>query len=168
MKNFIWIFSAIVLLVVASCQQKVELTDELRTSIENEVEDQFNEYISARNQLNFDLWSAFWDSEEFISANALNFGALMSYSTWMDSVEISFERRERHHTEVLDLETTALTSEIVVLTSASIFENWWDSNYRKADGIETQIWKKRQDEWKIIYVHESGRLIEEVMADALQ
>jgi hypothetical protein len=166
MKKYLWTISAIILIVIASCQQKPSiLTEEQKATIEKEVKGQFNEYISTRNQLNFDLWSKFWDSEEFISANALNFGALMSYSAWMDSVKISFERRERHYTEVLDLQTNALTSEIVVLTSKGIFENWWSGNYRKSNGIETQIWKRRPDGWKIIYVHESGKLIEEKMAE---
>lgn len=166
MKKIIWAISAIIIIMIASCQQKPSvLTAEQKATIEQEVKEQFNEYISARNQLNFDLWSKFWDSEEFISANTLFWSASMSYSVWMDTVKISFERRERHHTEVLDLQTNALTSEIVVLTSAGIYENWWSGNYRKSNGIENQIWKKRPDGWKIIYVHESGKVIEEKMAD---
>lgn len=165
MKKYAWTIFSIILLVIASCQQKTEPTDEPKATIEKEVKEQFNEYISARNQLNFDLWSKFWDSEEFISANTSYSATLMSYSAWMDSVKISFERRERHHTEIIDLETNALTSEIVVLTSAGIFENWWSRNYRKSNGCETQIWKRYPDGWKIIYVHESGKVIEEKMAD---
>ena len=157
----VFLFLACTLLLGISCsEQSTEFTDEQKAVIEQEVEEQFREYVSVRNQLNFDLWSKFWDSEDFMSANALNFGALMSYNAWMDSVEISFERRDRHHSEVKEIETNALTSEIVVLTSAGVFENWWSGNYHKLNGCETQIWKKHPEGWKIIYVHESGWLIE--------
>ena len=166
MKKLI-LLTTIIALFCSSCAKttETELTAEQKATIEKEVLDQFKEYVSMRNQLDFDLWSKFWNSEDFIAAYTLYWGKKMSWSVWMDSVEVSFERRDRHHTEIIDLKATALTPDLALLTNVGVWENWWSGNYRKSNGCETQIWKRDQNGWRIIYVHESGKTIEEKLAD---
>jgi len=42
----------------------------------------------------------------------------------MDTAKISFLKRERHQSELLDVRVTALTSDLALMTQIGIWENW--------------------------------------------
>lgn len=44
-----------------------------------------------------------------------------------------------HHSEVIDLQSDALLTEMVVLVNAVTFQNWRNSIYREYNGCETSI-----------------------------
>ena len=162
---------AAMLFLFISCvkETKIKLTDEQRTTIEQEVKDQWVKLQSTIGQLDFDKWSEFFSNDEFIAAFGST-GFMPSYTAWVDTVRNSFSRRERHQAELLDLKITALTPDFALGTQVAIGDNWWkNGDYRKVKGATTNLWKKGPDGWKIIYIHESRlELLEEKLANSPQ
>ncbi len=161
------LFSTIMALFLCSCAKNTttELTAEQKASIEKEIREQFDKVVSAISQLDADLYFETISKDEFISHISSRRGLTFGYSAWMDTIKVSFSRRERHQSEPLDVKVTALSTDLALLTSNAIWENWWSGNYRKTNGKATYLWKNEPDGWKIIHIHESGDVIEEKLAD---
>jgi len=161
MKKYVCTFLSIILLVAVSCQQETELTDELKATIEKEVEAQHDKLANAIRQLDIDLQTPNI-SKEFISHISGSRGITYGYDACIDSFKNSFANRTRHQSQVLDQKITVLSSDLVLLTSESIWENWFkDGRYRKSNGKATYLYKKEPDGWKVIHTHESGLVLEE-------
>ncbi len=74
--------------------------------------------------------------------------------------------RESQHVEPLDVQVTALTPNIVLLTWTRTWDTWFkNGDYRKNNGGSTQLYKKELEGWKIIHMHQSGTVFEEKLAD---
>jgi hypothetical protein len=161
------ILTTIMALFFSSCAKNTttELTAEQKATIEKEVLNQYNKNVSAIGQLSFDLWSEFISKDEFISHISGTRGITYGYSAWADSIKVSFGRRTRHQTQQLDVKITVLNPDLALVTSVAIWENWYQNGrYRKSNGKATYLYKKEQDGWKYIHVHESTLLLEETSA----
>lgn len=135
----------IILIMNACCQQKTELTDELKATIEKEVKAQHDKVTNSINHLDIDLITPLL-SKKFISHISGKRGITYGYNAWVDSLKISFDRRTRHESKPLDQKITVLSSDLVLLTQDKIWENWFkDGMYRKADGKSTYLYKKEED-----------------------
>jgi ketosteroid isomerase-like protein len=160
MKKYLWAISAIILLALASCQEKAEFTDEQKAAIEKEVKIQNDGIISALNQLDFNALSEYFSKDEFISVNSgVNY--FSTRSAFIDSVTYWFSQRERQQVELVEVRVTALTSELALMTNKLN----WDISLKsgenlKSKAIVSSLWKKEQAGWKQIHMHESWAIFE--------
>ena len=153
----VFLFLACVLLLGISCtEQSTELIDEQIATIISEVEEQYTEGISNLSTLDMQVWSQPWSKENFISV----FSGVNYYSTlneFIDSVTYYFSLRESQDVQIVDMNTTVLSSDLALLTSITN----WDILYKSEehiiyDGVlATLLWKKEESVWKIICLHES-------------
>jgi ketosteroid isomerase-like protein len=125
------------------------------TEVEKEVRDQFNQLVSAINQMNAGEWSKFYSNDEFLSTIA----GTDYYDTkdkWVDSITSYFNIRERQHIEPVEVRVTALAPNIALMTSEERSEiKLKDGDNIKSKHVFTMIWKKEKDVWKILHSHES-------------
>jgi len=160
MKTIIFSILALSLIAGTSCQDKTELSNEQKETIENEIKDQQNQFLTTLNQLNIDSFPEFWNTDEMPSS--VSDMTYFPMSTLVDSALYWFSLRERQHLEQRELKITALTPDIALMTNEIIWEVWMKSGkYSKSKVIATLIWKKKQDGWKVIHLHENIRGIEE-------
>jgi len=130
-------------------------TDVEKEAIEKEIKDQFNQLVSTLNQSDAGEWSKFYSKGEFLSTIA-GTDYYATRSAWVDVITNYFSMRERQHVEPLQVRVTALTPEIALMTSEENAEMWLKSgNNIKSKHVFTMIWKKEQDDWKILHSHES-------------
>lgn len=155
MKKSIYIF-LFSLLVMWGCQDtQTALTDAEKEQIEAEVKAEFQDLVESIRQLDFDKWSDFYSQEDFTSSVNGRWGNISNYEEWMKTVDESFTQRSQHKSETHEINVTALTSNLALLTFSGIWENWWGDNYTKVNGLATYLWIKENDTWKIVHVHES-------------
>ncbi len=155
MKKYLWTISTIILVVLASCQEKAEFTDEQKTAIEKEVKDQNDKQFFALNKMDINAMFEFWSKDQFISVNSGVY-YFPTLSAWRDSVTNWFSQRERQQVESIEVRVTALTSELALLTSKENWEAWFkDQTSMKTIHLSTFLWKKEPDGWKVINFHES-------------
>ncbi len=142
--------------VLWACQNTpTALSDAEKEQIEAEVRDEFQNLVESIRQLDFDKWSDFYSQEYFISSVNGRFGYITNYKQWMKIVDESFASRSRHESETLEVNINALSPNLALLTFSGIWENWWGNNYNKVNGLATYLWKKENDRWKVVHVHES-------------
>jgi len=155
MKKYLWTVSAIILLALASCQEKVEFSDEQKAAIEKEVKAQFEGFTSSVNRLDTKAWSENLSKDEFISVNS---GVIYfsTSSTFLDSVQRWFSLRKSQTAIPLETKVTALAPDLALLTSKGNFEILWNTGEQTNDiFLLTFIWKKEESSWKVIHFHES-------------
>jgi len=157
-KLFLILFCAILLGI--SCNEQItELSDEQKASIISEVEKQYAKVVTDLSTLDMEIWSQPYSEDNFISVNSLTQYFPM-YSEWKDSVTFWFSLRESQEVEIVDVNTTVLSSDLVLLTSIG----YWDLSLKSGDQIKdaktlvSLLWKKEEDGWKIIYLHESWQV----------
>ena len=123
--------------------------------IEKEVKGQFDQLISALNNSNSLAWSEFYSKDEFLST-FVSTDFYTTRSAFIDSIKYYLSIREYQHLEPLEVNVTALTSELALMTSQENTEMRLISGKNiKSKHVFTMIWRKEQDEWKIIHSHES-------------
>jgi ketosteroid isomerase-like protein len=131
------------------------LTDADKKTISNEVKDQFTQLISAINQSNAQAWSEYYSQDQFLSA-IVSTDHYATRSAWVDTITNYFSMRERQYVEPFDVQVTALTPDLALLTSQEKSEMWpKDGKNFKLKHVFTMIWKKEQEGWKILHSHES-------------
>ncbi len=86
------------------------------TEMEKEVKDQFNQLVSAINQMNAGEWSKFYTNNEFLSTIA-GTDYFETKNTWVDSITNYFNMRERQYIEPVEVRVTALAPNIALMTS---------------------------------------------------
>lgn len=155
-KYFVRLF-VVPLLLLASCQVNVELSDAQEASIISEVKKQYSYAISNLSKLDMELWSIPWSEDGFLSVNS---GAnyFPHYIEFKDSVEYWFSLREAQNVEILEERVTVLNADLALLTST----NKWEIQFKDETQVNviaqgTLLWKKDSDGWKIIHLHESWR-----------
>ena len=156
MKSFYRNLCFVFLVVLFSCQQQQQISTEAeKEAIKKEVKDQFNQLISAINNSNSAAWSEFYSKDEFLST----FVSTDFYSTrsaFVDSITNYFSMRERQHLEPLEVQVTALTPALALMTSQEKTEMWLKSGKNiKSKHVFTMLCKKDKDGWKIMHSHES-------------
>jgi|WetSurMetagenome_2_1015567.scaffolds.fasta_scaffold00069_8 ketosteroid isomerase-like protein len=130
-------------------------TEAEKEVIKKEVNEQFNQLVSALNQLNAGTWSEFYSKDEFLSS-IVSTDYYASRSEWMDLITHYFSTRERQHIEPLEVRVAALTPTLALMTSEEKAEMWSKSGENiKSNHVYTMIWKKEQDGWKVLHSHES-------------
>ena len=150
---------ATMLFLINSCTKntKTELTDEQKAIIQKEVKEETTKLISTRSQLNFDTYKVFFSEDQFISAILFR-GYLPTYSAWKDTLTVSFAQRTQAKTELQDVRVTVLAKDLAIVTTLENWENWYkNGNTSKSRGFTSIIWKKEQNNWKIIYYHQSAQ-----------
>ena len=149
------------LIVLASCQNNKNLTDEEIQKIETEVKDEFEKLKSATSQLDFDSWADFFSKDAFVSHIYSCRGYNMNFTTWANEVKSSFDDRNKHQTEHIELKVTPLGRNHALVTNEAIWENWWkNGTYTKKHGFSSYVWKKENNRWKIIHVNNGGVVLE--------
>ena len=135
-------------------KQKEPITESF-TEVKKEVRDQFNQLVSAINQMNAGEWSKFYSNDEFLSTIA-GTDYYDTKNTWVDSITNEFNMRERQYVEPVDVRVTALAPNIALMTSEERSDiKLKDGNNIKSKHVFTMIWKKEKDVWKILHSHES-------------
>jgi ketosteroid isomerase-like protein len=126
-----------------------------KETIKKEVKDQFNQLVSAINQLNTDAWSEYYSKDEFLSA-IVSTDYYATRSAWVEAITNYFSMRERQYLEPLEVRVTALTPDLALMTSEEKTEMWLKSGDNvKSRHVFTMIWKKGQEGWRILHAHES-------------
>jgi len=156
-KNALFIF--IVLIFIFGCQQKQQnITERDNEMIKNEVKNQFEKLVSALNNLDPDAWSELYSKDEFISAFA-GTDFYPNRKAFIDAITSYFTMREQQKVEPLEVEVTALTSTLALLTSQEKTEMLLKNGENmKSKHVFTMIWKKESSDWKIIHSHESWNI----------
>lgn len=123
--------------------------------IKKEVKDQFNQLISAIKNLDSLAWSEFYSKDEFLST-FVSTDFYATRSAFIDSIKYYFSTREYQYLEPLEVQVTALTPALALMTSQEKTEMRLKSGENiKSKHVFTMIWKKEQDGWKIMHSHES-------------
>jgi ketosteroid isomerase-like protein len=160
------LLATIIALFLCSCAKdtETELTAEQKATIEKEVRDQQDQLLTALNNLDIGAFTKFWKKDEMTSA-VINI-SFFPKSTFVDSASYWFSLRERQIIEQQELEITSLTQDMALMTNVTLWEVWMKSGeYSKSKDIATLLWKKDQDGWKILHLHESWQPIEEISSN---
>jgi len=167
MKKIIFLTS-IIALFLCSCAKNTstELTAEQKATIEKEVRDQYDTRISYINELNYEAISADFSKDGFISSISDGDIRSTTYEEFYNTGKSNWSLRERQYVEPLEVQVTALSPNLALLTWTRIWETWFkNGDYRKDKSVSTQLYKKELEGWKIIHMHQSGTVIEEKLAD---
>lgn len=156
MKSFYRITVIVFLVLLLGCgQQQQTFTETEKETIQKEVKAQFNQLVSAVNQLNAGAWSNYYSKDEFLSAIA-SADSYTKRSAWVDAITNYFSMRERMQVEPLDVRVTALTPNLALLTSDEKTQIGLKSGKNvNVKHVFTMLWKKERDGWKILHSHES-------------
>ena len=156
----VFLFLACTLFIGISCnQQSTELTDEQKVTMISEVENLYAEMVSDLSTLDMEKWSQPYSEDNFISVNSLT-NYFSNYEEWEDSVTYWFSLRESQEVGNVDVNTTVLSSDLVLLTSIGYWDLSFKSGGQIADSksLVSLLWKKEPSGWKVIYLHESFKL----------
>ena len=125
----------------------------------SEVENLYAEVVSDLSTLDMENWSRPYSEDNFISVNSLT-NYFSNYEEWKDSVTYWFSLRESQEVEIADVNTTVLSSDLVLLTSIGYWDLTTKSGMQIKDSktLVSLLWKKEPSGWKIIFLHESFEL----------
>ena len=155
-KSFHLYLSIFALITLMNCQQQQEtLTEIEKAAIQQEVKDQFDQLLSACEQMNAEAWSEFYSKEEFLSAIGGTL-YLTSRTAWVDSITNFFSLRESQRMEPIEVNVTPIAPNLALMTSQEIL-TMLPKNGEQIDWnhVFTMLWKKEQGGWKILHSHES-------------
>ena len=137
------------------CQGQKVFAEGEKEIVGKEVKAQFEQLVTAINQVKAGAWAGYYSKDGFVSAIA----GTDYYDTrvgWVDAVSKYFSLRERQRVEPLAVRVTALSSDLALMTSDEKSEMWMkDGKNIKARHVFTMVWKKEKDGWRIIHSHES-------------
>ena len=156
MKKVFPLLTCVLLFGISCSEQSTELTDEQKATIISEVENQYRNAISDLSTLDMEIWSQPWSEDNFISVNSrINY--FSTFNEWRDSVTNAFSLRESQEVQLLDINTTLLSSDLVLITSIANWNILFKSGEQIKDSktLASLLWKKEQSGWKIIFLHES-------------
>lgn len=156
MKSFYRIAWVVSLVLLLGCgQQQQTVTETQKETIQKEVKAEFNQLVSAVNQLKAAAWSNYYSKDEFLSAIA-GADSYTQRNAWVNVITNYFSMRELMRVEPFDVRVTALTPNLALLTSAEKtrigLKSGTSVNVMHAF---TMLWKKESDGWKILHSHES-------------
>jgi len=156
MKNSL-ILSFLILVLFYSCStnQPSQLTEEQKAQIKQEVIAQYKNAISNASAMNMEAWSEPWNKDDFICVNsgAYHFNTFQEYK---DSITQWFSVRESQKVEIQQTNAEVLAANLVLITSTTD----WDIVFMGGTNMNVKLlvsalWKKDDDSWKMIFVHES-------------
>jgi ketosteroid isomerase-like protein len=149
------VFIIFIMLIFGCLQQKQNFVEKENEMIKKEVKEQFNQLISALNNLDSLVWSEFYSKDEFLSA-FVSTDFYADRGEFIDSIAHYFSLRENQYVEPLELQISVLTPKLVLMTSQEKIEMRLKNGENiKSKHVLTLIWKKEQGGWKIIHSHES-------------
>jgi len=156
MKSFCRYICGALLVLSLGCQpQQRTLTDAQSKAIGTEVRNQFDQLVSAIDQLDADAWSRFYSKDDFVSA-MVGTDYYGTRGEWVDTITKYFSMTERQSIEPLQVRVTALAPDLALMTSQEKGQIRSKAGDRGAfEHAFTMIWKKEPDGWKIIHSHES-------------
>ena len=154
------IFFAFLLLVFSSaCSHKAipALTEAQNASIEEEVLAQHDVFVSALEQIDYELWVDCYSKDNFISALSYPVVDPYDYERWTMMVKGAFTLKIKHETEIFDIKVTPLAPDLAISTQFGRWKNWWTDRDPTNNAFHASfLWKKEADGWKIIQVTETG------------
>lgn len=131
------------------------LSEAEKETIQRQVRDQFNQLVSAINQLNARAWSEHYSKDGFLSAFA-GTDYFATRSAWVDTITVYFATRDSQRLELLAVQVTPLAADVALMTSQEKAEMRLKSGQTiKSRHVFTMIWKKERSGWKILHSHES-------------
>ena len=153
------LIAGLLLLLFNACSNKAVTTwsDEQKMTVEEEVQAQYDKYLTALNQVNFELTTEFFSKDHFISAFAYPLVDPYEYENWINEVKGSFSRRVEHETKLFGITITALAPDLAISTQFGRWKTkWTDKEDTNTIYHASFLWKKEIDGWKIIHVNETG------------
>jgi len=157
MKNLIIL--SILVLALFSCtnNQPEQLTEEFKTAIKQEVLEINEKNVSSLNLLDVDAMSEFWNETELICVNS-DYRHFDSYSQFKDSVSTWFSNRESQNVTIKQANAEVLDVNLVLVTSILNWDITFKNGYKlNNDEPNSILWKKGEEGWKIIFLHESWK-----------
>jgi ketosteroid isomerase-like protein len=143
-------------LSIVSCTPKSEpLTDLMKTELENQVRDTWNQTIIAIEKSNSADYLAFFSQEGFIGMNSqgMHFESLQQYA---DTVNYWFGMRTENRMEQQKIKISALCEDAVILNQTCIFQPvFTNGTVMPVQHAGTFLFRKEGSGWKIIHGHES-------------
>ena len=111
--------------------------------IKKEVKEQFNQLISAINNSDVLTWSEFYSKEEFLST-FVSTDFYTERGPFIDAIKYYFSTREYQHIEPLEVQVTALTTDLALMTSQEKIEMRLEKGENiKFKHVFTMIMEKR-------------------------
>jgi ketosteroid isomerase-like protein len=146
-------------LLAFGCQQQqrtITGVDNMdKKTMEKEVKDQFNQLVSALNQMNAGAWSENYSQDQFVSAIA-GTDYYGTRSAWVDEITKYFSMRQRQRVDPVAVRVTALAPDLALMTSEEkSLMRLQDGKEVKSKHVFTMVWKKEPAGWKILHSHES-------------
>ena len=127
----------------------------MNTIIENEVREQYLEFITVLNQTDAQKWSEFYSKKNFLSA-FLSTDFYDNRQKFVDVITEYFSMRESQTIEPQSYKITAISDDLVLITSNEIAVMKLKTGGKvKAIHTFSLIWFKEENEWKIVHSHES-------------
>lgn len=160
MKNLFWIISAMVLIIMASCEQKPNaITDAQKDTITKEVQKQSDLFIKSLNTMDSKLLRQIFSDSNFLEA-IFNGVSIKSLNAVMDSVNYWFSYRSEQGIDKSDVQIDVLSNDLAMVTN--VFEGHItlkNSGQRFEIKIHavSLLFRREPSGWKIIYYHESGQ-----------
>lgn len=158
MKKYVCTFLSIILLVAVSCQQKTELTDELKATIEKEVQAQYETFEKSLNTMDINLLRQLYSENNFLVA-VFDGTKIKTYEAVIDSVSSWFSGRVEQKIDISDIQIDVLSDGLAVVTSFieghmtfKSGERWEVKNH-----AFSLLFNRETSGWKIIYYHESDQ-----------
>ena len=158
MKKYVLTILSIILLEAASCQQKTELTDELKSTIEKEVEAQYNTFEKSLNTMDINLLQQLYSENNFLVA-VFDGTKIKTYEAVIDSVSSWFNGRVEQGIDKSDIQIDVLSDGMAFVTSfieghmtLKSGERWEFKNH-----AFSLLFNRETSGWKIIYYHESDQ-----------
>ncbi len=159
MKKLVWSISAIVLIMIASCQQKASiLTDTQKVTIEKEVRAQYETLEKSLNAMDINLLRQLYSQNNFLAA-VFDGTKIETYEAVIDSVSSWFSGREEQGIDKSDIQIDVLSDGLAVVTSIieghmtfNSGERWETKNH-----AFSLLYSREASGWKIIHYHESDQ-----------
>jgi len=159
MKKIVWVISAIILIMIASCQQKPSvLTDAQKETIEKEVQAQYEAFNKALNTMDINLLRQLYSENDFLVA-VFDGKKIKTYEAVIDSVNSWFSGRVEQGIDKSDVQIDVLSDNLAIVTSfieghmtLKSGERWESKNH-----AFSLLFNRETSGWKIIYYHESDQ-----------
>ncbi len=131
-----------------------ELTDQIKSQIENQILDEWKNISAAIENSDSDEYANFISPDLILMSSE---GAVFnSKNEYIDSVRNWFANRKNTEIQKAKVTVTVLEEDIVLLDQKSDFQvNYKDGNIQRVHHAVTFVFKREPSGWMIIHGHES-------------
>ena len=159
MKKLILTGFTLIILLIVSCEtiNRDLINDQDKEKIKSEIQTVFEQMIQSSEAGNFEF-RPFVNSPGFISI--VN-GKISNYKEFIKSNTDFFDLVDNQIFDETNMLYTFIDKETVILTyGATIIANFKDGHLGRYDPLAwTVVFRKMDDSWKVIYSHESFKIV---------